>query len=78
MKAGEVIVELNNTYGGDSHNLNLQLEGSAEAPLAISEAGPAEHRSGRFALTPGAYRLWCSLPEHEEKGMHTTLVVEAG
>jgi len=21
-------------------------------------------------------RLWCSLPEHEEKGMHTTLVVE--
>jgi plastocyanin len=72
--AGEVIVELNN-QGGDPHNLNLKREGSEEATLEISEAGPLEHRAGRFTLVPGTYRLWCSLPEHEEKGMHTTLVV---
>lgn len=78
LKAGEVIVELNNLYGGDAHNLNLEREGAGEAPLAISEAGPAEHRSGRFTLAAGTYRLWCSLPEHEEKGMSTSLVVEPG
>jgi len=75
--AGETIVELNN-QGGDPHNLNLQREGGEEPPLAISEAGPAEHRSGRFTLAPGTYRLWCSLPEHDEKGMHATLVVDPG
>jgi plastocyanin len=73
--AGEVIVELNNK-GGDPHNLNLQLVGGEEAPLQVSEAGPEEHRAGRFTLAPGTYRLWCSLPEHEAKGMSATLVVD--
>jgi plastocyanin len=75
--AGEVIVELNN-QGGDPHNLNLRREGDVSPPLEISEAGPLEHRTGRFTLAAGTYQLWCSLPEHEEKGMHTTLVVDAG
>jgi plastocyanin len=77
VKAGEVIVELNN-QGGDPHNLNLQRQGVEEAPLAVSEAGPLEHRVGRFTLAAGTYRLWCSLPEHDEKGMNATLVVEGG
>ncbi len=74
--AGEVIVELNN-QGGDPHNLNLQRVGGEEAPLQVSEAGPLEHRAGRFTLAAGTYHLWCSLPEHEAKGMSTTLVVDA-
>jgi plastocyanin len=73
--AGEVIVELNN-QGGDPHNLNLRREGDAGPPLEISEAGPLERRTGRFTLAAGTYQLWCSLPEHEEKGMQTTLVVD--
>lgn len=73
--AGEAIVELNNE-SGDPHNLNLRREGGGEEPvLPISEAGPEERRSGRFALAPGTYRLWCSLPTHEEKGMVATLTV---
>jgi plastocyanin len=75
--AGEVIVELNN-QGGDPHNLNLRREGDSGPPLEISEAGPLEHRTGRFTLAAGTYQLWCSLPEHEEKGMHATLVVDGG
>jgi len=29
-----------------------------------------------FDLPAGIYRLWCSLPEHEEKGMATSLIVQ--
>ncbi len=74
--AAEAIVELNN-QGEDPHNLNLELEGGGET-LEVSEAGPLEHRSVRFDLAVGEYRLWCSLPEHEEKGMTATLQVTAG
>ena len=75
--AGEAIVELNN-QGEDPHNLNLRLEGGEEAPLEVSEAGPLEHRTARFDLPAGTYRLWCSLPQHDEWGMNATLTVAAG
>jgi plastocyanin len=74
---GDVVVELNN-QGEDPHNLNLRREGGEEEPLAVSEAGPLEHRTARFALSAGTWRLWCSLPEHDERGMNATLVVEGG
>jgi plastocyanin len=73
--AGELIVELNN-QGEDAHNLNLQREGSSEPVLEIGETGPVEHRAAHFDLPAGTYKLWCSLPTHEEEGMVTTLVVE--
>jgi plastocyanin len=72
---GELIVELDN-QGEDAHNLNLQREGGAEPALEVTETGPLEHRTARFTLTPGTYRLWCSLPTHEEEGMVSTLVVK--
>jgi plastocyanin len=75
VKPGAVTVELNN-QGQDPHNLNLQLEGSGGEPLQIPETDSLEHSVANFELPPGKYRLWCSLPEHEEKGMETTLRVE--
>lgn len=75
--AGEVTLELNN-QGQDPHNLNLRLEGSEDSPLEIGEAGPGEHRVGHFPLAPGTYRLWCSLPQHEEWGMSVDLEVRGG
>jgi plastocyanin len=75
VRAGEVTVELNN-QGQDAHNLNLQLEGEEGEVLAIPETQSLQRSVAHFELAPGTYRLWCSLPEHEEKGMHTTLVVE--
>jgi hypothetical protein len=74
---GEVIVELNNE-GTDSHNLKLQGEEEGDLPLEVSEAGPSEHRTARFTLHPGTYQLWCSLPEHRERGMSVTLQVAGG
>lgn len=72
--AGTVIIELNN-QGEDNHNLKLQREGSAEPPLVVPEAAPDEHTTASFNLSAGTYRLYCSLFEHDEKGMHATLVV---
>lgn len=75
VKAGALTVELNN-QGEDPHNLNLQREGDAGEPLQIEEADSLQRNVATFYLPAGTYRLWCSLPEHEEKGMHTTLVIE--
>jgi hypothetical protein len=75
--AGEVTVQLNN-QGTDSHNLNVRLDGSEEAPLEVGEAGPGESRVARLSLAPGSYRLWCSLPQHDEWGMNVELEVKGG
>lgn len=78
--AGKVMVELNN-QGEDSHNLKLQREGSGDPPLVVPEATPGEHTTASFNLSVGTYRLYCSLFEHDSKGMHATLLVgttEAG
>jgi plastocyanin len=72
--AGEVTVELNN-QGEDAHNLKLQREGSGEPPLEVPEAGAGAHTSARFTLSPGSYRLYCSLLGHDANGMHATLAV---
>jgi hypothetical protein len=77
LPAGEAIVELNN-QGEDPHDLNLQLQGSEEPPLEVPEAGPLEHRTAKVELTAGSYRLWCSLPQHDEWGMNATLTVSGG
>jgi plastocyanin len=75
VSAGEVTIELND-QGEDAHDLNLQREGSGEEPvLEIEETQSLQHTTARFNLPAGTYKLWCSLPQHREKGMETTLVV---
>lgn len=72
--AGKVVVEFVNG-GEDPHNLHL------EEPTAGSEAGsfptsaPKTHADITLELKAGAYTLFCSLPEHEAKGMKATLTV---
>jgi hypothetical protein len=75
VKAGELTVELNNR-GEDPHNLNLRQEGGEGAPLEIPETESLQRNVATWNLAAGKYRLWCSLPEHEEKGMSTSLQVE--
>jgi plastocyanin len=77
LPAGEAIVELNN-QGEDPHNLKLQREGDEDPPLEVPEAGPLEHRTAKFELAAGTYRLWCDLPQHDEWGMNATLAVGSG
>jgi hypothetical protein len=75
VRAGEVTIELNNR-GEDPHNLNLRQEGDEGASLEIPETESLQRSVATFDLPAGSYRLWCSLPEHEEKGMYSTLQVE--
>ena len=75
VKAGAVTIELNN-QGEDPHNLNLRREGDSGEPLQLAETASLQRTVASFDLPAGKYRLWCSLPEHEERGMATSLLVE--
>ena len=74
VSAGEVIVELNN-QGEDPHNLVLEHEGTEDPTLEIPSTPSVSQASASFTLSPGTYRLYCSLYKHEAKGMQATLVV---
>jgi plastocyanin len=74
VSAGEVIVELNN-QGEDPHNLVLEHEGTADPELEIPATPSTSQANSTFELSPGTYRLYCSLYTHEAKGMEATLVV---
>lgn len=74
VEPGEVTIELNNR-GEDPHNLNLQLEGGDGEALLLPETDSEERSVASFDLPAGKYKLWCSLPEHEEQGMTATLQV---
>jgi plastocyanin len=72
--AGKVALQFVND-GQDEHNLNvLSSEGSLEAafPKTISQG----IREQTMTLRKGSFTLFCSLPEHEAKGMHATLTVQ--
>jgi hypothetical protein len=71
--AGNVIVELVNE-GEDAHDLQLQLAGGG-TEFAIPETESEQRSEAEFELTPGTYRLWCSLPTHDLLGMNSTLIV---
>lgn len=74
VKTGELTIELNNR-GEDPHNLNLRQEGEEGEALEIPETQSLQRNVATFDLSAGRYRLWCSLPEHEERGMYTSLQV---
>ncbi len=73
--AGAITIELNNE-GEDPHNLNLRLEGGGEPVHSLADTAPGKQRVATFDLPAGTYRLWCSIPTHDEQGMHATLVLE--
>lgn len=77
VSAGEVIVELNN-QGEDPHNLVLEHEGTEDPKLEIPSTPSVSQASAHLTLSPGTYRLYCSLYSHESKGMVATLVVSGG
>ncbi len=72
--AGKVIFEFVNN-GQDEHNLNVA---SSKGELASSFANtPSKSvRDQTVEMRAGTYVMFCSLPEHESKGMKATLVVQ--
>lgn len=70
--AGPAIVELYD-YGEDTHNLQLQRVGGAHV-FSLGEVDPGETARLELRLRRhSTYRLWCSIADHEARGMATTL-----
>jgi plastocyanin len=72
--AGKVVFQFVND-GMDEHNLNVNsAEGMSEGsfPNTLSKGVVTQ----TVTLKHGSYTLFCSLPEHEKKGMKATLTVE--
>ena len=78
VKAGTVIVQLWNR-GQDAHDLRVRrlshgaMVGRTQAD-AITQSGKLSQASWR--LSPGTYELYCSMPGHLKKGMHTRITVK--
>jgi plastocyanin len=72
--AGRVIIEFVN-HGQDEHNLNAIEPAEGSVAGSIPDTLPNAHPSLTVNLRRGSYTLFCSLPEHEAKGMKATLLV---
>jgi len=75
---GDAIVQLVNR-GEDGHDLRLVRLGphgrSASRPQGTRETRPGAVSSWRGTLAAGRYRLFCSIPGHERRGMRAVLRV---
>jgi plastocyanin len=74
--AGSVRIELRNN-GEDPHNLVVSPDDGSHAPLASwPDLDPGAYLRKTVTLSPGTYQLWCSILDHEARGMSVDLVVK--
>lgn len=76
--AGLVGIVFKNALAEDPHDLTLVRSDGTAPGRRLADALPGEVIPAEADLAPGAYRLYCSLPGHEELGMRATLTVQAG
>jgi hypothetical protein len=67
------IIELYN-LGEDEHDLRLQRIGGRKV-WGLSKVLPRQRKVFGAKLPVGRYRLWCSLADHDARGMHAQLKV---
>jgi hypothetical protein len=78
VKRGHALIQFVNR-GQDPHDLRLLRVGAPPArTLSVPEIRPGELVQLDTRLSAGRYRLWCSLPGHEQRGMHAVLSVRRG
>ena len=73
--SGKVIVQFVNN-GQDEHNLHTLEPTEGSEAAAFPNTKPNAHPELTLTLRPGSYTMFCSLPEHEAKGMKATLIVK--
>ncbi len=73
--SGDVRVEFNSMRAEDPHDLRVLRESTL---YAFDEQAPGAVTAKTLDLSPGRWKLFCSLPEHEELGMKATLTVTPG
>jgi hypothetical protein len=77
LHAGRVIVQLWNR-GQDAHDLRIRrlrhgvMVGRTQG-AGVTQSGKLSQASWR--LSPGTYELYCSMPGHLKRGMHTRITV---
>jgi hypothetical protein len=73
LAAGPVRLDVTN-YGMDDHDLTVSQNGTvlAQTPV-VSAQGKA---TLSVALAAGDYKIYCSLYDHDQLGMHATLRVQ--
>jgi plastocyanin len=78
LPAGAVVVQLWNR-GQDAHDLRIRrlhrgrMTGATQE-VSKTQSGALNHAT--WHLAPGHYELYCSMPDHLKRGMHTTLTVK--
>jgi hypothetical protein len=77
LRAGRVIVQLWNR-GQDAHDLRIRrlrhgvMVGRTQG-AGVTQSGKLSQAS--WSLSPGTYELYCSMPGHLKRGMHTRITV---
>jgi hypothetical protein len=78
VRRGPALIQFVNR-GEDPHDLRLlRIGASATRTVSVPEVRPGEVVQLDTRLTAGRYRLWCSLPGHEQRGMRAVLSVRRG
>jgi plastocyanin len=70
--SGELTVTVTNR-GRLGHT--FRIRGKSRNVLAFTTLEPGESKTRSFKLKRGSYTMYCVLANHEELGMHGTLVV---
>ena len=71
--AGHVTIELAN-FGEDAHNFKLRRVGGTHV-YTIGKTLPAARTTKTLRLRHGRFKYWCSVADHEARGMKGTLRV---
>jgi plastocyanin len=74
--AGNAIIELAN-FGQDPHDLRADRIGHTGSSAAIDPVAGGQQGELFIKLKPGRYHLYCSLADHESRGMSAELVVKS-
>jgi plastocyanin len=74
LPAGRVAVELDN-FGQDPHNLRVERVGDPATGFTFTLTRPRTQSTQKLDLGPGTWKLYCTLPGHEELGMRAFVTV---
>ena len=74
--SGPAVLELLN-LGEDDHDLALRRMANGARTWRLPVVTPGTLGELEARLSPGRYRLWCTVADHRARGMLATLVVRA-
>jgi plastocyanin len=73
---GDVTVEFTTVDAEDPHDLAIFRTDGAGDTYRFDELGPGKSVAAVVEFKAGEYKLICTLPEHESRGMSATVVAE--